>query len=142
MREFPSVFSMTTNLLTRVSEYFEVNNRMVGWHPISRWLTFDWEVHSIALLLEKIGSSVVRHNQEDMKILVDNIDGMYSVKAGVHFFGRWTDIFGSWKEIWYNSVSPKVQFFLWVASLGKISTIDVLRKKRSYPRQYLQPLQE
>lgn len=97
MREFPAVFSMAANPLTRVSEYFEVNNEMVGWQPILRRPAFNWEVSSIALLLEKIGSSVVRQNQKDRKILVNSPDRTYSVKAGARFFGRQTDLFGPWK---------------------------------------------
>lgn len=54
---------MAANPLTCVSEYFDVNNRMVGWHPILRQPTFDREVLSIALLLKSIGSTVVRLNQ-------------------------------------------------------------------------------
>jgi hypothetical protein len=35
-----------------------------------------------------------------------------------------------WKRIWKPEVSSRVSFFLWVASLGKILTIDNLRKTK------------
>lgn len=34
-----------------------------------------------------------------------------------------------WKEIWYHPVPMKIQFLLWTATLGKISTRDKLRWK-------------
>ena len=36
----------------------------------------------------------------------------------------------SWRMIWQLKVPPRVAFFSWSASLGKILTIDSLRKRR------------
>ena len=35
-----------------------------------------------------------------------------------------------WRMIWHSKVPPRVAFFSWSASLGKILTIDNLRKRR------------
>lgn len=36
---------------------------------------------------------------------------------------------GPWKAIWYNAVPLKAQFFLWIAVLDKISTMNMLQWK-------------
>jgi hypothetical protein len=36
----------------------------------------------------------------------------------------------SWKSVWRIEVLLKVAFFVWSAALGKIPTIDNLRKRR------------
>jgi hypothetical protein len=36
---------------------------------------------------------------------------------------------GPWKIIWKSKVLPRVAFFMWTAVLGKILTMDNLRKK-------------
>ena len=35
-----------------------------------------------------------------------------------------------WRMVWQSKVPPRVAFFSWSASLGKILTIDNLRKRR------------
>lgn len=36
---------------------------------------------------------------------------------------------GPWRDIWYDKVLPKIQFFMWTAVLEKISTMDALWRK-------------
>jgi hypothetical protein len=36
---------------------------------------------------------------------------------------------GPWKSIWKSKTPPRVAFFVWTAALGKILTMDNLRKK-------------
>ena len=40
-----------------------------------------------------------------------------------------TPIIGPWKSIWMSKAPPRVAFFVWTAVLGKILTLDNLRKK-------------
>jgi hypothetical protein len=35
-----------------------------------------------------------------------------------------------WKNIWRNKAPPRVAFFVWTAALGKILTLDNLRKRQ------------
>ena len=36
---------------------------------------------------------------------------------------------GLWKIVWKSKAPPRVTFFVWMAVLGKILTLDNLRKK-------------
>jgi hypothetical protein len=38
-------------------------------------------------------------------------------------------IIGPWKSIWKSKAPPRVAFFVWTAVLGKILTLNNLRKK-------------
>lgn len=85
----------------------------------------------VANLLGQLRDVVIHPDQEDRKIWEMGNDGIYTVSSGIHFFGSEPRL-GSqvpWKDIWYHPVPLKIQFFMWVAHLGKISTVDILRKK-------------
>ena len=40
------------------------------------------------------------------------------------------DISFPWRSIWRSKVPPKVALFMWTVALGKILTIDKLRRRR------------
>lgn len=112
-----------------MSEDMDTNHNRVVWAPLLRRQAFDWEVSTIVSLLGKLDSIVVKPDQEDRQIWLDDPDGLYRVKFGIPFFGNPLDRQVPWKAVWLPPVPPKVQFFMWVATLGKISTIDLLRRK-------------
>lgn len=54
------------------------------------------------------------------------------MKSCYGFLESSRDLHIPWKQIWNLLIPLKVQFFLWTASLGKISTIDNLIWKGMY----------
>lgn len=88
---------------------------------------FDWEVPTIALVLGRLHTVVVRLNREDRLVWENGPNGAYNVRSETRFFGDLSDNQDSWKDMWYPLVPLKIQFFMWVASLGKIFMIDALR---------------
>lgn len=80
------------------------------------------------IYLGRLDSTEVAFNQADRQVLKVNPKSICSVSSGVAFLDNYEMLQIPWKDIWHASVPHKIQFFMWT-SLGKISTIDVLRKK-------------
>lgn len=95
------------------------------WQLILRRDAHDWEILPACNLLERVGNVCFQPDQMDCRI--------WSVEPGSIvdeiLLDSSADLNILWKEIWYNAVPLKVQFFLWVSSLGKISTMDILIRK-------------
>lgn len=72
---------------------------------------------------------MVNSIEEDRNIWEIGQNGAYTVRSSTHFFGPMPDVHVPWKDIWYLPVPLKIQFFMWVAISGNISTNDVLRRK-------------
>lgn len=126
---FPTVFSMASNLNALYSDYLEVINGSPVWNPVFCRVAFDWELPNVATLLGLIGRVEVVLNQEDTLVWDPGLNGSFSVSSCVMWVDRSVDLRIPWKNIWLTPVPLKIQFFMWIASLGKISTIDVLRNK-------------
>lgn len=56
-------------------------------------------------------------------------EGAFSVKSCYDHVVGGGEVLGHWKAIWYTTVSFKVQFFMWTATLDKISTMNMLQRK-------------
>lgn len=55
--------------------------------------------------------------------------GSFLVKSCYDYAAAVDEVPGPWKIVWYNAVPLKVQFFMWAATLDKISTMDMLQCK-------------
>ena len=60
---------------------------------------------------------------------VGNLQGI-EVRGYYNSFYPPTFVSFPWRMIWQSKVPPRVAFFSWFASLGKILTTDNLRKRR------------
>lgn len=128
-RVYPSVFSLAVDPKALVQDYLDFVSNPPSWHPTLRRQVFDWEVQDIVTLIARLKSVVLNPEEEDRKVWAVSSDGRFNVQSRALLFGRHADILGPWKVIWYPLVPPKVQFFKWTASLGRIQTINLLRRK-------------
>lgn len=99
--------------------------------PLRRNL-FDWEVPRVIEFLAHLQDSHINLDLEDRRVWKFSTGDKFSVKSCYGHVVRSRMVVGPWKEIWYNGIPSKVQFFMWTAVLEKISTIDDLWWKGFY----------
>jgi hypothetical protein len=112
-----------------VADHLVVVNGSYQWDVSFFRATHDWEVDVLAPFFSLLYSSKVDREGEDQfwwssshkgKCDVRYFYKVLACKEAVHF---------SWKSIWLTKAPLKVVFFAWAAALGKILTLDNLRKK-------------
>lgn len=58
-----------------------------------------------------------------------SIRGFFSIRACYEHVSVVGEVPGLWKDVWYKATPLKVQFFMWTASLEKISIMNMLQHK-------------
>lgn len=90
----------------------------------------DWEVDVMASFFSLLYSSRVVHDGGDRLWWSLSHKGSFDVSSFYKGLSCKDAIFFPWKSIWRTKAPLKVAFFAWTAVLGKILTLDNLRKKR------------
>jgi hypothetical protein len=89
----------------------------------------DWEIDDVASFLEVLSSSSVKGIGEDRMCWRGSSKDGFRVR---HYYKNLLPSAGivvPWKRIWKTNAPPLVAFFVWVAALGRILTIDNLRRR-------------
>jgi hypothetical protein len=89
----------------------------------------NWEVNIFASFFQMLHSVIVRRGIEDKLWWVPSKKGPFKVKS---FFYSLTCPIGTrfpWKCVWRTQSPLRAAFFLWSAALGKILTLNNLRKR-------------
>jgi hypothetical protein len=91
----------------------------------------DWELESLAYFMELIYSLSMSGLGDDKTYWGAGSVKVFTVKdykRSLTLSSSPTRVF-PWKSIWKAKVPPRVAFFFWTAALGKILTVDNLRKR-------------
>jgi hypothetical protein len=92
-------------------------------------LVHDWEVEVVASFYRCLYSCKLRGVGEDKLWWMPSHKGSFEVKT----FNRVLAYSGSnpfpWKSIWRSKAPPRVAFFAWMATHGKILTLDNLWRR-------------
>lgn len=123
---FPDIYQLAENRLARVVDCMEPSFDKVFWCPTLRRDVFDWELPFSFSLLERLSNVAISVDHLDQKVCQPSFVKSFFVKPCYTFIESSRDVGFPWKKIWNHMVSLKVQFFLWTASLRKLSTLDVL----------------
>ena len=91
----------------------------------------DWELEMVASFMTLLYSHIIRPGVVDSLCWIPSPKGIfevrsfYSILVHPHPQGNFP-----WKRVWKTKAPSRVAFFVWTAALGKILTIDNLRKRR------------
>jgi hypothetical protein len=89
----------------------------------------DWELEVFASFLQVLHSATMRQGIEDRLWWISSKRGLFKIKA---FFLSLTCNECRrfpWKSVWRTQAPSRAGFFVWSAALGKILTMDNLRKR-------------
>ena len=90
----------------------------------------DWEQESFDLFMDMVYSSIVWGLGPDKVCWKPARSKCFEVRGFYLSFYPPTLLSYPWRMIWQLKVSPRIAFFSWSTSLGKILTTDNLRKRR------------
>jgi len=88
----------------------------------------NWEVNVFASFFQMLHSVTVRRGGEDKLWWVPSKKGLFKVKTFFHSLTRTIGTRFPWKCVWRTQALSRATFFSWSAALGKIITLDNLRK--------------
>ena len=126
---FPSLFSISMSKNAWVSDVWNPVGDGIGWTPLFARAFNDWEIILLERLLQKIQAFRVQREEEDRVIWTASKDGVFSVRSLYSMMEPGgLSLFPS-ERIWRARVPPKVAFFAWEASWGKVLTHEQLQRR-------------
>ncbi|XP_077234220.1 uncharacterized protein LOC143876406 [Tasmannia lanceolata] len=125
---FPDLYIVSSQKEAWVSECFERVQGQVEWIPKFRRAFFVRELSDYSALISLLGSCFIKSSGLDRRIWIWNPSGIFSVKSFyLHLIPTLVEHASS--AVWRLACPPRVAFFGWSVSWGRIQTIDFLRKR-------------
>lgn len=101
-----------------------ISVEQLHWNISFTRATQDWEMNSFADFYSLLYSIKPNNVQEDGLWWVPAGKGVFSICSFYKALTQDSNIRFPWRWIWRHKAPPKVAFFVWTASLGKILTSD------------------
>ncbi|RVW76360.1 putative ribonuclease H protein [Vitis vinifera] len=99
-----------------------------GWTPLFARAFNDWEIDLVERL-QKIQAFRVQREEEDRVIWTASNNGAFSVRSLYSMMEPGAFLCSLVERIWKVRVPPKVAFFAWEASWGKVLTQEQLQRR-------------
>ena len=100
-----------------------------GWTPLFSRAFNDWELELVERFLQKIQTFRVHRDVEDRVIWIASRCGTFSVKSLYSILESRDSLLFPGGSVWRLSAPPKVAFFTWEASWGKVLTLNQLQRR-------------
>ena len=126
---FPDLYNISRTRDASVSKVLCYANGRIFWDLQFRRLVNDQESQSLDSCMGLIYSTKVRGVGSDKFSWKPASSRGFVVSGYYHSLSPSTVTSFPWKLMWQSKVPPRVAFFSWTAALGKILTIDNLRKR-------------
>jgi exonuclease III len=126
---FPTLFAIACNPTALVADILQVNNGTPHWDLTFTRYIQDWESEALMQLIEilyakaGLGSGIDAIRWGAAKSKCFTVGSYYRALSGT-YHGSFP-----WKMIWKSRAPPRVAFFVWTVTLGRILTIDNLRRR-------------
>jgi hypothetical protein len=125
---FPGLYSLACNKEASIADNLDLSSGSQQWNVTFMRSLNDWEVEDLAPFYSLLYSSTL-NGGVDKIWWVPNRKGKFEVKSFYNILISNVSVPFPWKSIWRTKAPPRVAFFVWSAALGKILTMDNLRKK-------------
>ncbi|KAJ9691214.1 hypothetical protein PVL29_013405 [Vitis rotundifolia] len=129
-KAFPSLFALATSKKAWVNEVWTAGGERRGsWTPTFNRPFNDWEMEEVERLLCYLEGKKLREEEEDRVRWENSKDGVFSIKSLYKAIQSESSVWFPSKIIWMSCAQPKISFFAWEASWGRVLTLDRLQKK-------------
>ncbi|RVW50377.1 hypothetical protein CK203_086397 [Vitis vinifera] len=113
----------------RVSKVWNPDGVGDGWTPLFLRALNNWEIEMMEQFMLKIQAFRVQRENEDKMVWTTSRSGVFLVKSLYSTLEPGGSALFPYVGIWRACVPPKVAFFAWEASWGKILTLDQLQRR-------------
>ena len=127
--EFPTLFNLAVHKDARVADVWDSSREEGGWSPVFLRPFNDWEVEEVERFLHFLVNKKIIPFQEDRLLLKESRTNGFSVSLMFRKLRYSPPRDFPWRSIWNPIVPPKLGFFAWEASWGKVLTLDQLKRK-------------
>ena len=110
-----------------VADHFIFKGKTHNWDINFTSTIHDWELESVANFMDLINSSVINQSGMDEICWNPSPRSMFEVKSYYRLLHSSTWLSFPWKSLWRQKSR---HFFCWTEAMGKIITVDDLRKRR------------
>jgi hypothetical protein len=128
--DFPVLYSIAREKDASVAANVEFIGGAPQWNVIFSREIHDWEVDVVTALFLKLQSVSIHRGSRDKLWWIPSKKGTFTVKDFFRALSRAEGRGFPWKSVWRTKSPPRAAFFVWSAALGKILTLDNLRKRQ------------
>jgi hypothetical protein len=130
-QQYPVLYLLTRAPEARVADFCSLQGSSYAWDISFIRAVQDWELEMVDSFMTLLYSHTIRPGVVDSLWWTPSPKGIfevrsfYSILVHPHPQGNFP-----WKRVWKAKAPSRVAFFVWTAALGKILTIDNLRKRQ------------
>ena len=126
---FPTLFNLAAHKDASVADVWDSSREDGGWSPVFLRPFNDWEMEEVERFLHFLHNKKIRHVQEDRLLLKESITDGFSVRHMYRKLMFSPPLDFPSRSNWNPIVPPKLGFFAWEASWGKVLTLDQLKRR-------------
>ena len=126
---FPNLFRMTAQKDARVADLWNWDSGEGGWNPIFLRFFNDWELEEVVRFLQVLYRTQIRPLKEDKIIFKGSRNDVFSVSSMCRVLDCSPQVAFPSRLIWNPVLPPRLSFFGWEASWGKVLTLDQLKRR-------------
>jgi hypothetical protein len=127
---FPSLYDIAFDKNSFVAAHLILESGSFQWDVRFIRAAHDWEVDVLASFFTLLYSNSLDRDGKDKLWWSPSRKGKFDVRSFYKSLAFKETSHFPWKSSWRTKVPLKVAFFAWAAELGKILTLDNLRKRR------------
>ncbi len=127
---FPDLYRIASYKDASVKDLLSYHNITLHWDVCFFWEAQDWELESITEFIALLYSVKIGSDEHDVLCWNPSSRDIFEVKSFYNVLHTGAAHHFPWKICLEIQNTSKVSFFLWTAALGKVLTMDNLRKRR------------
>jgi hypothetical protein len=125
---YPGLYSLASSKEASIADNSDLVSGSRQWNISFVRSLNDWEVEELASLYSLLYSYNLGGGADKIW-WVPNKKGKFEVKSFYSILNSSISFPFPWKSIWRTKAPPRVAFFVWSAALGKILTLDNLKRR-------------
>ena len=126
---FPNLFRLTAQKKAKVAELWNWESGEGGWNPIFLRSFNDWEMEEVDRFLQVLCRKQINPIMEDKILFKGSRNDGFSVKNMYRVLDSSPQVVFPSRSIWNPVIPPRMGFFAWEASWGRVLTLDQLQRR-------------